>query len=232
MSASQQTKQAAAIAASHDDVNGPDSVTEALRRVMRDLPGIGKDQTAAPQQGGYSYRGIEQIARHAQPLFSRHHVVFVPHVETWEVVDIVVNGKPWTDTRLAVSYTVYGPGGPEDHITVGPLLGIGRDNSDKGANKALTQTFKYALLQVLAIADAKDDADGSTHEADAPPLGHTEAEKEAAKAIVLELAGDDKDLAKEAWQAIYQSEWTREALTAAFDAWVNEPPAAGQEAEE
>jgi hypothetical protein len=49
------------------------------------------------------------------------------------------------------------------------VVGIGRDNSDKGANKALTQAFKYALIQVLCIADAKDDGDGSTHEADAAP---------------------------------------------------------------
>lgn len=141
-------------------------VTEALRRVMRDLPGIGKDNTASAQQGGYAYRGIEQITKEAQRLFAEHGVVFVPRVIAHDTRDLIVNSKPWTDTILMVEYDVFGPGGREDRITVGPLVGIGRDNSDKGANKALTQTFKYALLQSLCISDAKDDADGTTHEAD------------------------------------------------------------------
>ena len=82
------------------------------------------------------------------------------------VTIITVNGNPWTDTFLEVQYRVYGPGGKEDAITVGPLLAIGRDNSDKGANKAMTQAFKYALLQVLCISDKKDDGDQASHATD------------------------------------------------------------------
>jgi hypothetical protein len=146
----------------------PDTnVIGAIARVMRELPAIGKNSQASPQQGGYAYRGIEAITSEAQGLFGKYGVVFVPRVISHSTNDLTVNGKPWTDTILEVEYTIYGPGGLEDHITVGPLIAIGRDNSDKGANKALTQSFKYALLQVLCISDRKDDGDGSTHEADA-----------------------------------------------------------------
>jgi hypothetical protein len=148
------------------------NVVEALSRVMRDLPAIGKDGRADPKQGGYAYRGIEQITVHTQALFAKHGVVFVPHVRSYEVREIEVNNKPWTDVYETVEYTVYGPGGIDDCITVGPILAIGRDNSDKGGNKCLTQAFKYALLQTLCISDAKDDGDAQTHEADtrtAPP---------------------------------------------------------------
>lgn len=162
--ASEQTAEAKAIA---EGLLPATTVTEALRRVMRDLPAIGKDQQASEQQGGYAYRGIEQITKEAQRLFAEHGVIYVPRVLSHETRDLVVNSKPWTDTVLLVEYDVIGPGGPEDRITVGPLLAIGRDNSDKGANKALTQAFKYALIQTLCISDAKDDADGQTHEADA-----------------------------------------------------------------
>lgn len=141
------------------------NVIEALRRVMRDLPGIKK---ALDSQQGYKYRGIEQVTVEAQPLFAHHGVIFIPAVDSYEIVDITVNGKPWTDTRLMVRYTVYGPAGVDDHIVCGPLLGIGRDNSDKGANKAMTQAYKYAFLQAFTIADAKDDGDAASHEADAP----------------------------------------------------------------
>lgn len=159
----------------------PRTVTEAIARVMAELPAIGKDGRAAAQQGGYAYRGIEAITAEAQGLFGKYGVVFVPRVVSHEIKDITVQNKPWTDTILTVEYDVFGPGhGREvvngfgrtivdDMLTVGPLLAIGRDNSDKGANKAMTQAFKYALLQVLCISDKKDDGDSSTHEADARP---------------------------------------------------------------
>lgn len=143
------------------------NVVEALSRVMADLPAIGRDQTASQQQGGYAYRGIEQITKHTQGLFAEHGIVFVPRVVSYEIRDLMVNNKPWTDTVELVEYTVYGPGGVDDHITVGPILAVGRDNSDKGGNKCLTQAFKYALLQTLCISDAKDDGDNQSHEADA-----------------------------------------------------------------
>ena len=146
------------------------NVISALSEVMKGLPGIPKGSAAAPAQGGYAYRGIEAIASEAAPLLAKHGVVFVPKVESYETREIVVNQKPWTDTILHVTYTVYGPGGVSDCITVGPLIGIGRDNSDKGANKAMTQAFKYALIQTLCIADEKDDADSGSPEADAHPV--------------------------------------------------------------
>jgi hypothetical protein len=159
-----------AVAAINIDATGallpPSNVVQALSRVLADLPGIGKGDRASQQQGGYAYRGIEAITKEAAPLFAKHGVVFVPHVLSWERDEITVNSKPWTDDRMTISYTVYGPGGPDDCIEVGPIPAIGRDNSDKGANKCMTQAFKYALLQVLCIADAKDDGDASSIEAE------------------------------------------------------------------
>ncbi|MFF0904039.1 UNVERIFIED_CONTAM: ERF family protein [Kocuria sp. CPCC 205316] len=145
----------------------PTNVIQALARVMEELPAIGKENKS---QQGYNYRGIEQITAHAQRLFGKYGIVFVPHVQERKTVDLVVNGKPWTEEQLHVGYTVYGPGGITDKIEVGPVLGLGRDNSDKGANKAITQAYKYALLQTLCISDAKDDADSDhAHEADPEP---------------------------------------------------------------
>lgn len=142
------------------------NVIEALRRVMRDLPGISKSKD--PNGGvAYAFRGIEAITKEAQGLCVQHGVIFTPRVVgVPEVVDITVNNKPWTDTRMLVEYTVYGPGGADDFIVVGPIFAIGRDNSDKGANKCMTQAFKYALLQTFMIADEKDDGDKQSQEAD------------------------------------------------------------------
>ena len=148
----------------------PKNVVTALAAVIAEMPAIGKDAQASSAQGGYSYRGIEAITARVQPLLAKHGVVFAPEVIEWTEKDITVNGKPWTDQRLKVRYTIYGPGGPQDCIQT-TVVGIGRDNSDKGANKAMSQAFKYLLLQTLCIADPKDDGDKESHEAEAvePP---------------------------------------------------------------
>jgi hypothetical protein len=93
--------------------------------------------------------------------------VLIPKVTERRTLDLVVNGKPWTEEQLQIVYTAYGPGGHEDCIEIGPLWGLGRDNSDKGSNKALTQAYKYALVQVFQIGDSKSDGDSESAQADA-----------------------------------------------------------------
>jgi len=153
----------------HWDEPPAENVIEALRRVMRDLPAIGKDQKASAEQGGYAYRGIEQITRAAQSLFARHGVLLVPSgIVSWER-DVVLVGRDkreWHDDRVLVAYRAYGPGGVDDYIDVGPIPAIGRDGADKGANKCMTQAFKYALMQLLCISDRADDNDGTSVEAE------------------------------------------------------------------
>jgi hypothetical protein len=144
------------------------NVIQALANVRLDLKGIGKDHKADPKQGGYSYRGIEDITAAIGPLLGKHCVLFAPRVTKQVTKEIEVNSKPWTDTFLTVEYDVYGPGGVADHIVVGPVEAIGRDNTDKGANKAMSQAYKQVLGQVFCIGNSKDDTDGQTAERDAP----------------------------------------------------------------
>lgn len=183
----------------------PANVIEAITAVISEMPGIGKDLQAAAAQGGYAYRGVEQITREVQPLFAKHGVVVAPHVHSFEVDHIEVNNKPWTDTRCLISYTVYGPAGIEDRIEVGPFLTIGRDNADKGANKCATQGYKYLLLQLLCVSDAKDDGDQSSVEADrraprsAPSVPAGMVPAGAAKTRLLRAAGGDKERASAKW---------------------------------
>lgn len=136
-------------------------VIAALARVMAELGGIGKDNKS-PQ--GYQYRGIEQITARAQTLFAKHGIVCVPTVQHMHMDDqLNAKGlaKPgWTDCHVSVRFRFYGPGGVDDYVDA-VTVGIGRDNSDKGSNKAVTQAFKYALLQVLCIGDASGDSDAA-----------------------------------------------------------------------
>jgi hypothetical protein len=150
-------------------------VVEALAAVMGELGGIEKltaDQRRARGIGGeqgitYAYRGIDQIAAQVQPLLAKHGVVIFPHVIESHVKEILVRNNPWTDTTVRVEWFVCGPNGSQ--ITA-CTEGLGRDNSDKGVNKAMTGAFKNLLLRLLCIGDPADDTDGITHERDAAPV--------------------------------------------------------------
>jgi ERF superfamily len=216
----------------------PRNVTEALSRIMEDLPGIGKDQKAAPEQGSYKYRGIEAITSEAQSLFAKYGVILVPKVLDSSVKDIVVNGKPWTDTTLRIMYWAVGPGGSEsivpmrrslstdgtrveeehdpagwyligDVLPIGPFLAIGRDSSDKGGNKCLSQAYKYALLQTLMIGDKADDADQGSPERDAyDPSRPTETSAppewiSALRRQIADLPDEHKDKLRTEWKGGY-----------------------------
>lgn len=134
------------------------TVHQAIAAVMGELGGIGKD-AKSPQ--GYSYRGIEAITKEIRPLLAKHGVVIVPRAEVFDTRACAGMKEGWQDTYMNVEWTIVGPDGSRlDASTVG----IGRDNSDKGANKAMTQAYKYLLLDLFAISDAADDADGLSYE--------------------------------------------------------------------
>ena len=160
----------------------PENVIDAIRCVMRELPAIGKlskDQhdrasgRASSDDGkgiSYSYRSIEQITGAARQLCAKYGVVFVPEVIPPPDARLAEReftmGKfdtRWTDTYMTVMFKVYGPGGVDDCITAGPVMSLGRDNSDKGYNKAMTQAFKQVLLQVFQIADSSDEGEHERH---------------------------------------------------------------------
>lgn len=142
------------------ELNGAHGVTEALAKVMGELPAIGK---ADRSPEGYSYRGIEAITKHLQPLLAKHGVVIVPSATLQNVVASPAMKDGWQDVYLSVAWTIYGPDGSSIQAHT---CGIGRDRADKGVNKAQTQAYKYLLLHLLSIADKADDADGQTYEAD------------------------------------------------------------------
>lgn len=161
-----------------EDVSMPSNVVAALARVMAEMGGVAKltPQERARQRGtspesntvSYAYRGIDDIAAAAQPLFGRYGVVLLPNVLSIERTPLTINSRPWENVVATVEWTVYGPGGLDDHLPPVVVVGEGRDNSDKGINKAMTTSFKNLLLRLLCIGDPRDDADRERHETDAP----------------------------------------------------------------
>ena len=148
------------------------TVVEAIASIMGALGGIAKmtpEERRKKGLGGgdtgisYAYRGIDQIAAAVQPLLAEHGVILVPFVTDSTVKEITVNSKPWTDTFVTVKWSIYGP---NNSMVEACTEGWGRDNADKGYNKAMTGAFKNLLLRLLCIGDPDDDTDGHTHERD------------------------------------------------------------------
>lgn len=133
-------------------------VQEAIAAIIADLPSIGKSDRSSNVE--YAFRGIETLKRHLSVLCAKYGVVYTPHVRLLDINRVVENKqgqmKGWTEVILEVTWTITGPEG--DTLTA-TTIGIGRDNADKGANKAQTQAEKYLLLPLFNIADGKDDAD-------------------------------------------------------------------------
>lgn len=153
----------------HTPVDPERNVIWAIRKVMEDLPSIGKDSQAPAKMGGYNFRGIEQILGQTQALCSKHGVIFVPKVLRHWQENLIINGNDWLDQYLEVEYTIYGPLGPNDKITAGPVIGVGRDQTDKGSSKAMTTAFKQILNQVFQIGDKSSDTDNYANVPAGPP---------------------------------------------------------------
>ena len=141
-----------------DAVIAHKNVAAALTAIIEELPGI--EKTRKPGGVTYAYRGIEEITMALQPLLVRHGVVITPQASVVSVVELPHKGTKgdWTRTTLSVDYTIH-LRNSEDQIFA-TCIGVGDDNADKGANKAMTQAFKYLLLQTFCISDPADDGDG------------------------------------------------------------------------
>lgn len=200
---------------------GPDggvAVIEAVRKVMADLPNIGKDDQAPAGEGRYRYRGIEAITRHVQQLLATHGLVVIPRAEVLATVPSPAMNEGWQDVIMRVEWSLFGLDGSS---LTAVTNGVGRDKSDKGANKAQTQAYKYLLLHVLCVADGKDDSDGQSYEDGRNEPGHRDDPKpierftaptgeiidiwpgevnvKAAKRELVAAVGGDKDAAGKAW---------------------------------
>jgi hypothetical protein len=224
-------------------MTGPHAdVIAALAAVQAEIGGIEKLSVEERRRRGtvvgdtgvsYAYRGIDQIAAAAQPLLGLAGVVIVPTVTARTITEITVNNKPWSDTLLTVEWRIYGPGGVTDMITA-TTEGWGRDNSDKGINKAMTGAFKNVLLRLLCIGDPQDDTDGHTHERSTPDPGFDwpaigweaqaehDAERARVRTAISSVPAEVRLVLLEEWESVAAEVISQEAA---------DPPPCGQAAE-
>lgn len=126
-------------------------VVKKLHQIMKEVEGIGKDQTIKTRTGSYAVRSEEAVLKIVRPLFIKYGLVIYP--------SDIINERDGQLTRLTVEYTIVDTE-DEDAIAV-KAYGEGYDSADKGAGKALTYATKNMLIK-LVLAVSGEDSDNKS----------------------------------------------------------------------
>lgn len=147
---------------------------EALTKIKEELARIGIAKDRENEMQRFMFRSIDALYNVLGPLFAKHGVLTIPVVEerTQEVFE-TAKGSRMFHVVLRVRYYLQTQEDGEERDTVTAVVyGEALDTSDKATNKALTQAYKYMLIQVLCIPlEAQADSDEeylrvSSHTAD------------------------------------------------------------------
>lgn len=111
----------------------------------------------------YKFRGIDDIYKSVQPIFSRLGIFVIPEViEEKREERTTKQGSHLIYTVLRVCFKFYAKDGSfVEAITVGEAM----DSGDKSANKAMSAAMKYALIQTFVIpTEGDNDTESHNHE--------------------------------------------------------------------
>lgn len=151
-------KVAAKPAAMPTPVNRP-AIFQAINNIMRKCDGLTKDRRS---DGGFNYRGIDDMYNYLHDLFVDEGVFSVPEVKGMAREERKSSrGKTLVYTLLTVEYTFYATDGSYVKSTV---VGEAFDTGDKSASKALAIAHKYALFQITMLPTMISDPDAEVHQ--------------------------------------------------------------------
>ena len=134
------------------------NIHSAMIQIMRDVEGLAKDRTS---QGGFQYRGIDDMYNYLHDIFANRGVFSVPTVLGSRREERQSSqGKTLIYTILDVKYTFYAEDGSSiDAVVIGEAF----DTGDKSASKCLAIAHKYALFQVTMLPTMLPDPDAEVH---------------------------------------------------------------------
>jgi hypothetical protein len=130
-----------------------------INKIMEKCDGLTKDRTS---NGGFKYRGIDDMYNYLHDLFVEEGVFSVPRVLELQREERTSNqGRTLIYTLVTVEYTFYATDGTTVTATV---VGEAFDTGDKSASKALAIAHKYALFQITMLPTLLSDPDAEVHE--------------------------------------------------------------------
>lgn len=153
--------------APHDGVPGrTGGASRKVLELMRLVPTLGKDKTAAKSAGGFQFRSIDSAMDAVGQAMRTVGLILSPKIDhvdrtQYEMTNRDDKSLTWTSTFVTATYSFIDP--EDGSIHQAQMVGEGRDATDKATSKAVSMALKYGLLQALMIGvtDLSDtDSDG------------------------------------------------------------------------
>lgn len=138
----------------------PEKVLNLHQRIAKVMEAVGyiqKDVNVAFGKTKYNAISETKVTSQIRPFLIKYGLTFLP------ISQIV--GRRGDVTTIEITYRMTNIDNPEDFIDI-VAAGEGADTQDKGAGKAQTYAYKYALLRAFAIATGDDPDLISTDELD------------------------------------------------------------------
>jgi hypothetical protein len=159
----------------------------AMADIMSQVDGLTKDNTS---QGGFKYRGIDDVYNLLHDILAANRVVTIPRVkEVHREERLSSAGKTLIYTLLHVEYDFVADDG--SLITAGPVVGEAFDTGDKSAMKAMAIAHKYVMLQTFLVpTNLSVDPDAEVHTISNAEVGNPKP----AQAIPMATPGQWKTL--------------------------------------
>lgn len=156
------------------------NIYQKIQGVMQDIQYLAKDDQVA--FGSTKYRAIseEKVTSTVRAAMIKYGLVMYP--KTQEVM------KDGQITTVNTVYAMVNVDNPAEQIMVASS-GQGSDTQDKGAGKAMTYAFKYALLRTYMIPTGEDPDKISSAELDAK--AEAQSNPDLIRNTILELAKGD-----------------------------------------
>ncbi|MBE3040561.1 MAG: ERF family protein [Chloroflexi bacterium] len=176
----------------------PMQVGEIYARMSKAMAAVGSvAKSHRNKEQNYDFRSIDDMYDAVQPALVENGIFPVPTVKDCQTSEVTSkSGSKGWHYVMRVEYRFFAPDGSNIvALTVGESL----DYGDKGANKAMTSAYKWALTQVFCIRIKDADLDTESHSPEvaaarpqrADPGDHVDDRVAAEKARKSAAKGDE-----------------------------------------
>ena len=148
-------------------------VYQAIGAVSAAMSRDGISKARSNTQQGYKFRGIDDVLNALSAALVASGLVILPRCTERVVVErVTAKGGALFNVTCRVEFDLVSTEDGSTHTVA--TYGEAMDSADKATNKAMSAAYKYLALLVFCIpteASPETDADFSTHEVAAPPVG-------------------------------------------------------------
>lgn len=133
-------------------------VYAAIAAISAKLSKRGIAKTRDNSEGGFKYRGIDDIYAGLAPLLAKHKLCVLPRVIERHCVERTSRGGDavfQVAVRVAFDFVAVDDGSTHTVETYGEAI----DDGDKATAKAMSAAYKYAAMQAFCIPTGEADAD-------------------------------------------------------------------------